>query len=72
MIVGGVDAHTGDPVDAVPGICLVCTGPTSLPCCNACDTHGSSLADLVIVLAYAKAGETQHRLRQYSLRSYAS
>ena len=69
---------------SAPRICSVCTGPAgttnSPPLCSQCrdarDHYGSSLADLVVPLAYAKARmpsmhQSAHHVREYKAPSPA-
>lgn len=79
--VGGIFCNTRR---GAPGTCSVCTGPASAtsspPLCNQCrnarDEHGSSLADLVVPLAYAKGympsiHQSAHHVREYKAASPA-
>jgi hypothetical protein len=67
-----------------PQICFVCTGPANTangpPLCSQCrnarDDHGSSLADLMVSLAYAKGRmpsmhQSAHHVRAYKAPSPA-
>ncbi|MFC4854332.1 phosphoribosyltransferase [Actinophytocola glycyrrhizae] len=56
-------------------ICPVCTGPAAMrslcgPCHGAKETYGSSLADLVVPLAYAKARMPSMHQSAHHVRAY--